>query len=76
MVMNPYRFTTLLSITKGKYIIPEMWQSTATETLAIYRWNKSEFCYRERERPGERDTMQGTPFVLRKQYDLCFQTCS
>lgn len=76
MVRNSCRFKMLLSITKGKYIITEMWWSTAAETLAIYHRNKSEFCYRERERPEEHDTMQSTHFVLRNQYNLRLQTCS
>lgn len=41
-----------------------MWQPTATETMAIYHWNKSEFCYREREMPGEVDTV----FALNKHF--------
>lgn len=47
----------VLSITKGKYVITEMWQTTASETLAIYHWNKSEVFYREREKTKEDYTM-------------------
>lgn len=46
-------FKMLLSIQRVNTIITEMWQPIATETMAIYHWNKSEFCYRESKMPGE-----------------------